>query len=134
MRSILSFILIVLAVAAVLAVGGSLLVLLAYGVGRFLRPFLPFSIFEDTVISLAGISLMGILVARILGVFLSSPFSPLSKPLADADEEDEDLDDEDYEEEDEYEEPAYANTHPESRCPCGSGRKYKNCHGRHRRA
>ena len=26
--------------------------------------------------------------------------------------------------------PDFSNTKPDDRCPCGSGRKYKNCHGR----
>jgi uncharacterized protein YecA (UPF0149 family) len=26
--------------------------------------------------------------------------------------------------------PDFSNVKPDDRCPCGSGRKYKNCHGR----
>jgi uncharacterized protein YecA (UPF0149 family) len=63
---------------------------------------------------------------------------------------DDDVDEEDYEDEDVDEEPViypsiprwrqplktpdFSNTRPDDRCPCGSGRKYKNCHGAKRPA
>jgi preprotein translocase subunit SecA len=61
-----------------------------------------------------------------VGVVIIVLRTPPFLPSIDLDEEDDDYDDVFDEDEMEY-------TPPPSRndlCPCGSGRKYKNCHGR----
>lgn len=144
MKSTLGLMGIVLGISLLIAVGGGLFVLLAYGVGWLLTRFLPFSPFEATLLSLIGMSLVGLLAWRLITAFISSP------PVLD----DEELDDLDFEDEawedlDEAEEGSeaagypgiprwrqplkkvdFSNTKPEDLCPCGSGLKYKNCHGR----
>jgi len=144
MKSALGLIGIALGLIALVALGGGLLVLMAYGVGWLLARFLPFSIFEATLLSLAGMSVIGLAAWRLVAAFISS--MPV---FDDEDEADVDFEDEEWEEadeEDEESDPAaypgiprwrqplkkvdFSNAKPDDRCPCGSGRKYKNCHGR----
>jgi hypothetical protein len=142
-RTILVILLFILGIFLVLAIGGGLLVLLAYGLGWLLNRIVQFDPFQVTVISLAGILVFGILAERIWQAILSAP--PLS---TDVDEEEDEFDfEDDYFDEDEKEDepviysgiprwrqplktPDFSNVKPDDRCPCGSGRKYKNCHGR----
>jgi hypothetical protein len=131
----------ILGIFLVLAIGGGLLVLLSYGLGWILNRILPFDPFQVTIISLAGMLVFGILAERIWKVMMSAP----SPSLNDLDEEEDGFDSED-EYFDENDEQAiisviprwrqrsktidFSNVKPDDRCPCGSGRKYKNCHGR----
>jgi hypothetical protein len=131
-----------------LAVGGGLMVLLAYGVGWAIRLVLDIEPFQATLLGLAGILLFMVLVDRVVRAL-----TPLSPPVNNFDfeddyDEDDDEDDgiEDYEifEDEEALDKMYAgiprwrrpnktldfsNVNANDRCPCGSGRKYKNCHG-----
>lgn len=149
MKSALGLIGIALGLIALIVVGGGLLVLMASGVGWLLARFLPFSLFEATVLSLAGMSVVGLAAWRLVTAFVSS-----TTPIFNDEDVDEDLDDLDFEdeeweaadEENEESDPAaypgiprwrqplkkvdFSNVKPDDRCPCGSGRKYKNCHGR----
>jgi hypothetical protein len=145
MRTIATFLGIVLIATLVLAVGGGLLVLMAYGVGWVINLVMGLESFQATALSLAGILVFIILAERV--------FKALT-PLAPADFED--FEDDEYNDEfdemDDYEiaedqealdklyagiprwrRPSknldFSNVNPEDRCPCGSGRKYKNCHG-----
>ena len=153
MKQTLFVILIVLGLILAIALGGGLLVLLAYGVGWLLTRFLPFTAFEATLLALISLSLIGFAALQLAVAFITPS---LSNVVNKVDEEDwgDDLDDEDFDEEDDDEEdeaghslpptdypgiprwrqPAkridFSNTKPDDRCPCGSGRKYKNCHGR----
>ncbi len=90
-------------------------------VGRVLAAVSGLSPFEASLIALGvALAIVGILV-------VSARRQSILEALED-DEEDDDYDDILDEEEDEEE-----FTPPPSRndlCPCGSGRKYKNCHGR----
>jgi hypothetical protein len=97
----------------------SLLVLIAYGAGWLLRLLLPLSPFESTLLVLiAGIA-VGSLAWNILRLPLPFDMSPTY------------YDEEDDEEEEEFEdEEDILIIDPDARCPCGSGRKYKNCHGK----
>ena len=141
MKTILAILLTVIGVLVALAVGGGLLVLLAFGTGLLINRIMGFDSFQTTVIVLLGIGIFGILVERTLNS-LSTIASYPSKIDYDED------DDEEYEDEDDEEAiPAvylnprlprwrqplknvdFSNATPEGRCPCGSGRKYKNCHG-----
>lgn len=146
MKSTLGLVGIALGVVLLVAVGGGLLVLVAYGVGWLLTRFLPFSPFEATLLSLAGISVVGLMAWRLVAAFISAP------PVFDDEElEDLDFEAEDWEELDEEESDAaaypgiprwrqplkkvdFSNTQPDDLCPCGSGRNYKNCHGRKTKA
>jgi len=145
MTIVLTILLFVLGVFAALAIGGGLLVLLAFGVGWLLDKLIQVGVFQATILALGGMLAFGILVERIWRVIISPP--PFSSNIDD-DECDDELDDE-YDDDDEYEiEPPvivsnpriprwrqplkpvdFSDTSPDDRCPCGSGRKYKNCHG-----
>jgi hypothetical protein len=130
MKTILVILLFVFAVLAALALGGGLLVLLAYAVGWLLNFVMHFDPFKITLLSLAGVLVFGVLATRIWEAITNFP------PLSNSYEDDED------EDEDEaviypgiplWRQPLkkvdFSNVKPDDRCPCGSGRKYKNCHG-----
>ena len=139
MKTILVILLFVFGVLAALAIGGGLLVLLAYAVGWLLNFVMHFDPFQITLISLAGVLVFGVLATRIWEAITNFP--PLSNRYKDDEDEDED-DDFEYDEKDEaviypgiplWRQPLknvdFSNVKPDDRCPCGSGRKYKNCHG-----
>jgi hypothetical protein len=159
MKSILGLIAVALGGLALVVVGGGLLVLLAYGVGWLLTRLLSFTPFEATLLSLIGLSLAWWGIWRVLSAFVSLP-SPLGAEDND-DFEEEDFEDEEWEDEalalneDEADDSPSAGSNaypgiplwrqprkmidfsaakPDDRCPCGSGRKYKNCHGRKAKA
>ncbi|MDO9301639.1 MAG: SEC-C domain-containing protein [Anaerolineales bacterium] len=146
MRTIATFLGIVLVTILVLAIGGGLLVLMAYGVGWVVNLVMGLESFQATVLSLAGILVFIILADRVI-----KALTPLA-PLDFDDFEDDEYDDDEFDEMDDYEiaedeealdklyagiprwrRPSknldFSNVSPEDRCPCGSGRKYKNCHG-----
>ena len=142
---ILVALLFILGLLLVLTIGGGMLVLLASGTGWIINHILHFDPFQVTLISLAGILVFGILAERIWQVLISS--SPLPSNLDEEEDEfdydDDYLDEEYYEEDDEpvtypgiprwrqpLKTPDFSSVKPDDRCPCGSGRKYKNCHGR----
>lgn len=136
----------ILAVIILLGLGGGLLVLLAYGVGWVINLLMDMEPFQATILGLAGIFTFIILIDRVVHAF-----TPLSSPVNDFEFED-DYEDDDEEESNEHDilddeeemdktyagiprwrRPAkpldFSNVHDNDRCPCGSGRKYKNCHG-----
>jgi len=94
--------------------------------------------FQATVLSLAGMLAFGFLASSIFQTIMNT----ISPPPANEDD-DEDKTEFDVEEVDEepvihpgishwrqpLKTPDFSNTRPDDRCPCGSGRKYKNCHG-----
>ena len=148
MKTTLSMILVglllILGIFLALAIGGGLLVLLACGVGWILNRIVPFDPFQAAAISLAGMLVFGILAERIWQAIIGA-----SSPTPDLDEEEDEFDfDDDYFDDDDDEDdepiiypgiprwrqplktPDFSNAKPDDRCPCGSGRKYKNCHGR----
>jgi hypothetical protein len=144
MKSTLGLIGLVLGVLLLIVLGGGLFVLVAYGVGWVLTRFLPFSPFEATLLSLVSLSVAGLMAWRLVTAFISSPTVLDEEDLADLDFEDEAWEELD-EDEEESDEPTYpgvprwrqplkkldfSNVKPDDLCPCGSGRKYKNCHGR----
>ena len=144
MKSVLSFLGIILIAILILAVGSGLLILLAYGVGWVVSLLLDLQPFQATALGLAGIFVFTILLDRIVHAL-----TPLSTPIHDFDldddfEDEDESDDYDIFEEDEELDKMYAgiprwrrplkpldfsNLEANDRCPCGSGRKYKNCHG-----
>jgi hypothetical protein len=141
-RTIFRIILLISAILLGLALLAGLIVLAAYGLGLLLNLLLHFQTFEAVLLSLLALGVVLIIMAQIL-----TSSNPLrSAPLYD-DEDDEwdEWDEDDDEEEDEISQPIvypgiprwrqplknvdFSNTKPDDRCPCGSGRKYKNCHG-----
>ena len=133
MKTILMILFYFLAVLAVLAIGSGLLVLLAYGVGLLLSSVTHFDPFQATVIGLAGMFVFVFLLERWWTWITSHP------PFPGEYYEDEDDDDE-YDDElplypsiPRWRQPLkqvdFSNAKPDDHCPCGSGRKYKNCHG-----
>ena len=149
--TILLIVVIVAVALLLLAAVSGLLVWAASGMGWILLNWLrlPFTPFEATLLSLAAFVVVIWSAWRLLATVITLPLS--SRGDQDVDEyEDEDDWDEDGEDEDEdeLEEAALIPSipkwrqpirragssvpvvGPDERCPCGSGRKYKNCHGR----
>jgi len=125
-----------LVIAVLLAIGGGLLALLAFGVGWVINLVMHLEPFQATVIGLAGMFIFGTLIKHIWDSVMAT-----ARNMDEFEEYDEDNEDE---ENDEDELPFYpgvprwrqplksvdfSDTKPDDRCPCGSGRKYKNCHG-----
>ena len=152
MKTLGSVILIVLIALIVLAIGGAVFALLAYGVGMVISRFTGLEPLPSIVISMAGMFLFGILVERAFNSFLSVPRS-LADDFEVDDFEDEDEDELDFDEDAElskddidsldkgvppWRRPIktldFSNVKSDDRCPCGSGRKFKNCHGRKQKA
>ncbi len=130
----------ILVALVVTAIGGSVLVLLAYGAGLLVNLVLHLEPFQVTALTLAGMIVTGILVARLLSLLLPEPFPTVGPDYDDDEDEDDDYDDEDDGDAAErrpgaprWQEPPepldFSRVKPDDRCPCGSGRKYKNCHG-----
>lgn len=147
MRFVLTVVLIVLAVLLVLVLGTGLVVLLAYGLGWFFSQFLPLTLFEATLVSLIGIAIVGAVIYQIAGAFISGPVvedKDYDEWLLDDDDWDEDWDDL-VETQDASDstgfvsgvprwrqarpKPVYYDVGRNEPCPCGSGKKFKHCHG-----
>jgi hypothetical protein len=136
MRIVFTTLLWVILILLAVAVAIFLLSLGFVGMGWLLSRILPLSLFEASVIAV----LSGLGLAYVIGQIASA------RPTYEEDWEDEEDWDEEWEE-DEYEEPI---SFPQWRrrggevqestdgpvvgrndpCPCGSGKKYKYCHGR----
>jgi hypothetical protein len=148
MKTIGSAILVVLGALIVLAIGGGFFTMLAYGVGLIISRFTGLDLLASTVISMAGMFLFGILVERTFNSFMSMPRS-LADDLEFDDDEDDDDDEFDIDQDADLGEEGgnslykgvpfsgrplktldFSHVKPDGRCPCGSGRKYKNCHGK----
>ncbi len=153
MKVIASLFGILLLVLLLLGVGGALVFLLAYGLGWTINLMTHFEPFQATVLGILSLAVAGFLANRIWDMARPAPVSmdddeyddeyddDLFDEYDEFDEEDEDED----EDEDEEEEPNpypgiprwrqplktldFSKTKPNDRCPCGSGKLYKNCHG-----
>jgi hypothetical protein len=142
MKMIVTVLGFLLLIVVLLALGGGLLFLLAYSVGWVVNLVAHFEPFQVTIISLASICAFGILAVNI--------WNTITSTTRDTDDYDEfDYDDEyddEYEDDEEDDEPPLiypgiprwqqpkkspdsSKAKPDDRCPCGSGRKFKNCHG-----
>ena len=142
MQLIGTILLLVILILVGVTVGGGILVLVAYGLGWLLNHIMHLDPFQATLLSLAGMLAFGFLASRIFQTIMDT-ISP-SHVTSDDDEE-VDEDETEFEVEDVDGEPIiypniprrrqplkthdFSNTRPDDRCPCGSGRKYKNCHG-----
>jgi hypothetical protein len=145
MKIILSLLGILLVVLLLLGIGGALVLLLAYGLGLGINLIADFKPFQATLLGILSIVAAGFLASRIWDMVRPDPVS-LDDDYDDEDDYDDDLFEEfDDDEDDDDEEPDlypgiprwrqplktldFSNVKPDDRCPCGSGRKYKNCHG-----
>jgi hypothetical protein len=133
-------------VLLIVGLAATLLVVFAYGLGWLFTRFLPLEIGQATLLALMSIIAVAVCLWRLLNDYGPS----VSQPAADDDDEDEwDEDESDEDESDEDDAPVefvpsiprwrqpikpvkFEGANPNGPCPCGSGRKYKNCHGRAR--
>lgn len=149
-KSILIWIVVVAGALIAVAAGAFVVVLLAAGVGALLTRLFPFSMFEATLLSLIAALGVVIVIGRVVASALRTP-SPASEEddeeeLIDEWEEDE-WEEDDWEDDDEFpDEPdlfppvtrwqqpirraEFEGVGRNEPCPCGSGKKYKYCHGR----
>lgn len=125
----------------------SLVTLAFLGLGALFSYFFNLTLFEATVVTLLGAMVLMLLVHSIRILFSSTE----SEAYEDWEEEDDEdwYDEDEDEEEDQYpgrsflhrlssreserEEDIFAGIGRNDPCPCGSGRKFKYCHGRARR-
>ncbi len=136
MKDFFWIVLLVLGTILIVTIGGGLLILLAYGLAWLLNLLLHFDLFQMTLLSLAAITIAAIFLLRVVSTIL--PFTSVPSDSDDDEYEDEDEDEE--EDDDQYsaiprwrrplKQTDFSNARPDDLCPCGSGRKYKNCHGR----
>ena len=145
MKPFILTLLIIFGVVIGVGLGSVLLVLWAYGAGQVMLRILPtgaFSPFEATLLNLVGVLIVGLMVVRIVSASTSDAFTPQSKRTNGKKGEtgnSNDGDQVDALEGDEYpgiprwrrplKKLDFTDVKPEDPCPCGSGRKYKNCHG-----
>ncbi len=146
MKAIASLLGILLAGLLLLGLAGGLVFLLAYGLGLGINLIADFEPFQATLLGLASLVAAGYLANRIWDMVRPPLFPPIGDDL-DEDYEDEDdfFNGEPFDEDEEDDEPDFypgiprwrqplknldfSNVKPDDRCPCGSGRKFKNCHG-----
>lgn len=149
MKTVLAVLGIVVAVILAVAVGAVVVVLSATGLGILLARFVPLSVFEASLLTL--ISLLAFLYAswRVVAMFVSAPASsPFDEDDYDEWDEEDEFDEDEEEEDDDappdkqafipsiprWRQPIkraeYDNVGRNAPCPCGSGKKYKNCHGK----
>ena len=142
MRMIVTVLGFFLLIVLLLALGGGLLFLVAYGVGWVINLVAHFEPFQATIVSLAAMVAFGILAVNIWTVITAS-----DRRLDEYDEfdDDDEYDDEYYDDDEDdkppltypgiprwrqpLKSPDFSKAKPDDRCPCGSGRKFKNCHG-----
>ena len=142
MKPLFVTLLIIFGIIILVGLGSVCLVLWAYGAGQVMLRILPsgtFSPFEATLLNQVGVLIVGIIVLRIVSAATSTPLA--SKVLRKNDEIVEDLDEGEVTENeaDEFDgiprwrrplkKIDFTNVKPNDPCPCGSGRRFQNCHG-----
>ena len=142
MKPLIVTLLIIFGIIILVGLGSVFLVLWAYGAGQVMLRILPsgtFSPFEATLLNQVGVLIVGIIVLRIVSAATSTPLA--SKVLRKNDEIVEDLDEGEVTENeaDEFDgiprwrrplkKIDFTNVKPNDPCPCGSGRRFQNCHG-----
>jgi hypothetical protein len=142
MKSMIITVLIVFGIIMVVGLGSVFLVLWAYGAGQVMLRILPegtFSPFEATLLNQVGVLIMGIIVIRAVSAATSSPISSKALRSGKTRETEKNVKEEIEDESDEYmgiprwRQPLkkidFTGVKPNDPCPCGSGRKFKSCHG-----
>jgi hypothetical protein len=142
MKPLIVTLLIIFGIIILVGLGSVFLVLWAYGAGQVMLRILPsgtFSPFEATLLNQVGVLIVGMMVLRIVSAATSSPLA--SKVLRKNDEIGQDLDEGEVveNEADEFagiprwrrplKKIDFTDVKPNDPCPCGSGRKFQNCHG-----
>ncbi|GAB4503710.1 MAG: hypothetical protein Fur0043_07020 [Anaerolineales bacterium] len=133
-----SILITILIIIILLAVGGSLVALLVYGIGWLIHLVTKFDLFQSTLLGLASMFAFGFLAERAFSAILSANRNDLD----DDEFYDDDFDDDFGKEEEKsnaypgiprWRQPLkqvdFSKARPNDLCPCGSGRKFKNCHG-----
>lgn len=138
-----SILLTVLIIIVLLAIGGGVMALIVYGIGWLIHLVTKFDLFQSTLLALASMFAFGILAERIFSAILSINRSDLEEDdFYDNDFADE-FEDDDFEAKKQKSEPYsgiplwrqplkqvdFSKARPNDLCPCGSGRKFKHCHG-----
>jgi uncharacterized protein YchJ len=142
MKPLIVTLLIIFGVIIVVGLGSVLLVLWAYGAGQVMLRVLPsgtFTPFEATLLNQVGVLIVGLMVIRVVSSATAKSLTP--KALRkDVEKEQELSEDEIIENEaDEFagiprwrrplKNLDFTDVKPNDPCPCGSGRKFQNCHG-----
>ena len=135
MKPLIFSILLVLGVIVIVGLGSVLLVLWAYVAGQVMLRILPgdtFSAFEATLLNLVGVLIVGMLVMRIVSSATANPLTPQTRSSAGKNIDQSDTENE-YPGIPRWRQPSkkidFSDAKPNDPCPCGSGRKYKDCHG-----
>ena len=129
----------------VLLVFAGIIALAAYWLGLLLNQLMGFDPFQATILALGSLVVAIVIVERVFKTVLGLPSSQSDEEDDDDYYDEEDEEDEDDEDEDDaspafinpriprWRQPLkqvdFSNAKPDDRCPCGSRRKYKNCHG-----
>ena len=138
----LTIILTILIIIVLLTVGGGLVAIIAYGLGWLIHLLTKFDLFQSTLLGLAGMFVFGILAERLFSTMMTIARDDLEEEF-DEDEFNDEYDDEDFEDDEElpvaypgvprWRQPLkqvdFSKARPNDPCPCGSGRKFKECHG-----
>ncbi len=124
----LTIILTILIIIVLLTVGGGLVAIIAYGLGWLIHLLTKFDLFQSTLLGLAGMFVFGILAERIFSTMMSIA----NDELEETSDEDEELP-ATYPGAPRWRQPLkqvdFSKARPNDPCPCGSGRKFKHCHG-----
>jgi hypothetical protein len=154
MKQVIVTLLIIFGIIIVVGLGSVLLVLWAYGAGQVMVRVLPpgtFTSFEATLLNQVGVLIVGLIVARAVSSATTNPLSSKAvrheKPAKielSGEEEEWDGDEDTENDADEFagiprwrrplKNPDFSDVKPNDPCPCGSGRKFQNCHGYKRTA
>ena len=147
MKTIASLLGILLVVLLLLGIGGGLVFLLAYGLALGINLIADFDLYQATILAVLSIAVAGFLANRLWDMVQPPPPLPPDDDYDEFDDEELDafFDDEEEDDEEGEDEPDlypgiprwrqplkrldFSNAKPHDRCPCGSGKLYKNCHG-----
>jgi thiol:disulfide interchange protein len=136
----------VVVILLIVGLAATLLVVFAYGLGWLFTRFLPFEAGQATLLALISIIAVAVCLWRLLSDYVPETSQPSVDDDDDEDEWDENELDEDDKDDDEpvefipsiprWRQPIkpvkFEGANRNGPCPCGSGRKYKYCHGRAR--
>jgi hypothetical protein len=137
----------VVVILLIVGLAATLLVVFAYGLGWLFTRFLPFEAGQATLLALISIIAVAVCLWRLLNDYVPSTSQLSADDDDDEDDDDEDEWDEDELDDEEDDEPVefipsiprwrqpikpvkFEGANRNGPCPCGSGRKYKYCHGR----
>jgi hypothetical protein len=137
MKPIIITFLIVFGIIIVIGLGSVLLVLWAYGAGQVMLRILPsgtFNAFEATLLNQVGVLIVGLMVLRIVSAATEKPLkSNTFRKDVDKGAVAVDNSEDEYPGIPRWRQPLkkldFSDVKPNDPCPCGSGRKFQNCHG-----